>query len=235
MVRRTAPPPPSSPPLPSGEETEEGRRSRALIIKFPRVVRQRVDRFLNFPSQESFSLSLLEEEEPLSLFLRPSLPRYISELEEGGREGGAKERVAGSPKTEGKINKVEEQSKLNGVMLLPRRKEEREREKASKGGLYYNGVSSLLCHPLPFSSFHGCLPPLVEVLSPPSWAAVVMYTGEGEGEGVGSSLASSSFVYSKLNIAELRWLIANDKNHRFVSNSCVFECRLPCERNFRGE
>lgn len=183
MVRRTAPPPPLSPLLPSGEETQEGRRSRALIIKFPRVVRQRVDRFLNFPSQESFSLSLPEEEEPLSLFLRPSLPRYISELEEGGREGGAKERVAGSPKTEGKINKVEEQSKLNGVMLLPRRRERgRERTKASKGGLYYNGVSSLLCHPLPFSSFHGCLPPLVEVLSPPSWAAVVMYTrGRGRG------------------------------------------------------
>lgn len=31
--------------------------------------------------------------------------------------------MAGSPKTEGKINKVEEQSKLNGVMLLPWRRE----------------------------------------------------------------------------------------------------------------
>lgn len=150
MVRRTAPPPPSSPPLPSGEETEEGRRSRALIIKFPRVVRQRVDRFLNFPSQESFSLSLLEEEEPLSLFLRPSLPRYISELEEGGREGGAKERVAGSPKTEGKINKVEEQSKLNGVMLLPRRKEERERRRLPRVDFIITECRVFYATPSPF-------------------------------------------------------------------------------------
>lgn len=55
-----------------------------------------------------------------------------------------------SPKTEGKINKVEEQSKLDGVMLLlPGEKWERagvkRGRKASKGGLYYNGVSTLLC------------------------------------------------------------------------------------------
>lgn len=75
--------------------------------------------------------------------------------------------MAGSPKTKGKINKVEEQSKLNGVMLLPWRREGGGKAaKASKGGLYYNGVSSLLCYPrLPslFLRSTGCLsaPPLL--------------------------------------------------------------------------
>lgn len=55
-----------------------------------------------------------------------------------------------SLKTEGKINKVEEQSKLDGVMLLLlgekwERAGVKRGRKASKGGLYYNGVSTLLC------------------------------------------------------------------------------------------
>lgn len=46
--------------------------------------------------------------------------------------------MAGSPKTEGKINKVEEQSKLNGVMLLPWR-----REGGGEGGKGFQGWTLL--------------------------------------------------------------------------------------------
>ena len=108
----------------------------ALIIKFPRVVRQRVDRFLNFPSQESpaeppppliypfrscFFFSRALNSAPLCSTFNPNTNGQVLDITDlagrTGRRTGARRRCE-SPKTEGKINKVEEQSKLNGVMLL---------------------------------------------------------------------------------------------------------------------
>lgn len=66
-------------------------------------------------------------------------------------------------------------------MLLPR-EEGAAAAKASKGGLYYNGVSSLLCHPHPsFFFVPRLLPPLVS-----SRLVASFPTREGTGGGGGN-------------------------------------------------
>lgn len=122
-----------------------GSTTRRQIFKFPVTRKNRL-----LPARSLSLFSLTPSFSCRSFFFLLLFAYYPRRLDsrynhwERRSSGGGR-----SPKTEGKINKVEEQSKLDGVMLLlPGEKWEKagakRGRKVSKGGLYYNGVSTPL-------------------------------------------------------------------------------------------